>query len=45
MLAEIELEVVGKTVRIKVTTESQPLAEVRVLVYVPLVVRVWDPKV
>jgi hypothetical protein len=40
MLATMEDEEFGRTVKFKVTTESQPLAEVRVLVYVPPVVRV-----
>jgi hypothetical protein len=45
MLASNEDEEFGSTVKFRVTTESQPLAAVRVSVYDPLVVRVWVPKV
>ena len=45
MLASMEDEEFGRTVRFKVTTESQPLAAVSVLLNVPVVFNDWLPKV
>jgi hypothetical protein len=43
--ADTEAVLFGFTIKVSVITESQPLADGTVRVYVPAVVKVWVPKV